>query len=433
MVYAYTINQIVNTVLTLLFAIFNIFAWVTAQQTYDNLFIPEMKPYNLFPSLLNGNQKNLFSASASLSNYILINIIDPILIILLLIIGFIYLGKVFLPSWNEKFRELIPRFVIATVVANFTVYISGIILEFGLATYIVLYGYGDKNWQHFGKLYPLFVTPWGNNSLLEFILKVVVIFTIVTLSMVIAIRTSLIAVLIVLLPIGSIMWIFPQTRQYAKKIWVIFIEMVFLPFFVLIPLILATSINDTDTYGFLLTTGMLLIAAGMPYFISNYGGSIAHMGMDKVSSFINYGLSTGMSLSSMPITTGGYFISGATSGLSGSKLLASSSSAGNMGSGKGIMHYPANKIHSFSEKAGHSVGSTINKAGNIISGEITGLKYSKKLMEAERSRSNISNNLRNVGSHMINNLHKKDTTSIKKNLNELNRANDRSEVLKRLK
>jgi len=410
-----TISNIVNEVLSAIFAAFNGLAWLAAQQTYNNLLVPEMSSSFLYPTIIKGNQTGFFMYAYYFSSYILFSIVDPLLVIVLLGIGFLYLSKVFFSQNSERFKDLIPKFILAVILSNFTNYISSIILEFGYSLYSTIYTFDGSKWTNFQNIFPIYSTPWTNNALLEFILKVIVLFTILAIAIIIGIRTGLLGVLIVLLPIASVLLIFPQTKSLGKKIWIVFIDMAVLPFFVLIPLILAVNVNNINTTGFILATGLLFISAGMPYFISEYGNSVFHMGFDKASNFINQGFNASMNSLSLPVAAATSFGGGAINGLRGSSaptstLLSTKQLVGNINSSVGYM-------------AGSLTNKAVNKGGVYVVGKISSIKYNRYVKNLDKS-SSIDHYRNNVGKDLNEHLNNFDVGNVKKDLSKLNKAND---------
>jgi hypothetical protein len=255
----------------ILFALFSVVTAIVAAvigPTYDNLLVPELSPAALYPPLVPpANSVNYLTGATQFSTYALVNIVDPAIALVAIGVAVLYLFRSFVARWSYEVDALLPRLVLAVVAANFTVPIASGILDLGGGLYPVLSGWDGGAWQHWVNLagWGEFSYSWDNGAL-SFVLSLVEFTLVLGLVLAVALRDALLAVLIVLLPIFTLLWPFRPLAPLARRAWLLFVELVFLPCVMIVPLELAVgSSNPVELVAYLgcaLSSPLLLSLAG---------------------------------------------------------------------------------------------------------------------------------------------------------------------------
>lgn len=321
------VGEIVQAIL------FGLFAGLTAAlaaiigPTYDNLVVPELQVGQLFPPLgpVGPGDPTYLSQAAKFSSFTLATLVDPLIAVVAIGIGCVYLAKAVWPRSPAWADGLIARFVVAVVLANFTVPIAGGILGFAGAIYPGVAGYDGGAWQHWENLAGNgeFSYSWGNGAL-TFVLAFVQFSLVLLLALAIALRDALLSVLLVLLPLFTIVWPIRPFSTLAKRGWLLFIELAFLPCVLIVPLELAVGSPNVG-----LLVAFLSIALASPFLLSMSGTSLSSFGFPNVGSTLSNGVERGLaSASKGPVSGVQAFSSsgGGGSGGAGAALQGSSRS-----------------------------------------------------------------------------------------------------------
>ncbi|MCI4336239.1 MAG: hypothetical protein L3K17_03455, partial [Thermoplasmata archaeon] len=82
--------------------------------TYDNLLVPELSGGALYPAMpLGGGGTGFLATAATFSDYLLANLVDPLIVLVALAIGLLYLGRSFLGRWAVQFEAALPKMVLS--------------------------------------------------------------------------------------------------------------------------------------------------------------------------------------------------------------------------------------------------------------------------------------------------------------------------------
>ncbi len=157
---------------------------------------------------------------------------------------------------------------------------------------------------------------WQNGAL-AFLLAFVMFSLILLLVLLVAVRNALLGVLLVLLPIFTIMWPIPTLAPLARKGWLWFAELAFLPCVIVIPLELAVGCPSST-----LLVGYLVAALGSPALLGVAGGSLTTAGIPSAGGALVGGVQRG--LSSLSIGAGTFIrpIANVVAGSGSAGLLA---------------------------------------------------------------------------------------------------------------
>lgn len=279
----------------ILFAFFAGFTAVLAAiigPTYDNLFVPEMAASVLYPTSFSGT--SFLAGAASFSTYLLGALVDPAIALVGVGVGLAYLGRSFLGPWAAKAEPLVTRLVLAILLANFTLPLAGGILDLAGAAYPVIAGWDGGQWQQWSNL-----AGWGelsfswDNGALAFILTFGMFTIVILLATAIAVRNAMMAVLLVLLPVFTLLWPIPTLAPLARRGWLLFAELAFLPCVMVVPLELAVGSSSAP-----MLLAFLTVALGSPAMISLAGAQLTSMGFPSAGSVVASSTQRGLSVAS---------------------------------------------------------------------------------------------------------------------------------------
>lgn len=286
--------ELANFVQTLLFLLFAAVTAIVAAiigPTYDNILVPELQVGALFPPLLHpGGNPSYLAVAARFSEYILVDVVDPAIALVALGVALLYLLRSVVSRWSDSLDLLLPRLIVGVIGSNFTVPIAGAILGVAGSLYPVVSGWDGGAWQHWVNL-----AGWGeisfswDNGALAFILSLVEFAAVLALVIAIGIRDALLAVLIVVLPIFTLLWPFRPLSPLARRGWLLFGELAFLPCILVIPLELAVGSPNP-----VMLVSYLAVAAASPFLLSLAGTHLVSFGFAGASGIVSSGSQRGL-------------------------------------------------------------------------------------------------------------------------------------------
>ena len=286
-----SLGDLIRAILFLFFANLTALVAAVTGPTYDHLLVPELGTGALYPSLAASasDPTNFLAAAARFSTFTIANVVDPAITLVALGVAVSYLAKPLVARWAATLDGLLPRLVLAVVAANFTVPIAGAILGLGGALYPVFAGWDGGAWQQWVHL-----AGWGeytfswDNGVVAFVLAIVQFAVVFALVLAVGVRDAVLAVLLVLLPLVSLLWPIRPLAPLARRAWLLFGELVFLPCVLVVPLELAVgSPNPVMLVAFLGT------AVASPYFLSLAGTQLVAFGFPGSGSTIHPGVQRG--------------------------------------------------------------------------------------------------------------------------------------------
>ena len=314
------LGDLVRTILFLLFGDLTAILTAIIGPTYDNLLVPELQTGTLFPSLLgSGGSATYLATAARLSGFILSNVVDPAVALVALGVAVLYLTRSVVARWADSLDALLPRLVLGVVGANFTVPIAGAILGVAGNLYPIVSGWDGGAWQHWVNL-----AGWGqvsfswDNGALAFVLSLVEFGAVFALLLAIGIRDAVLAVLLVLLPIFTLLWPLRPLSPLARRGWLLFGELDFLPCVLVVPLELAVGSPNP-----VMLVSYLAVAVASPYFLSLAGTHVVSFGFAGASGVVSSNAQRGLSVApSAATSTLGPIATGARSSGSAGRSLA---------------------------------------------------------------------------------------------------------------
>jgi hypothetical protein len=295
------LGDLVRTILFLLFAGLTAIITAIIGPTYDNLLVPELQPGALFPPILGSGSgtANYLSTAARFSGFILSNVVDPAIALVALGVAVLYLSRSIITRWADALDALLPRLVLGVVGANFTVPIAGAILGVAGGLYPVVSGWDGGAWQHWVNL-----AGWGqlsfswDNGALAFVLSFVEFAAVFALLLAVGIRDAALAVLLVLLPIFTLVWPLRPLSPLARRGWLLFGELAFLPCVLVVPLELAVASPNP-----VMLVSYLAVAVASPYFLSLAGTSLVSFGFGGASGMVQSNVQRGLQVAPSAATT----------------------------------------------------------------------------------------------------------------------------------
>ncbi|MGA8542740.1 MAG: hypothetical protein WB947_04280 [Thermoplasmata archaeon] len=293
-------DVIIQAILFALFAVLTAVLSAIIGPTYDQLLVPELSPAALYPPLTihAASSSNYLAAATQFSAFTLVNVVDPAIALVAVGVGVLYLFRAFVERWAHNLDGLLPRLVIAVVAANFTLPIAGAILSLGGGLYPVLAGWDGGAWQQWVNLagFGQVTFSWDNGAL-ALVLSIVEFALVLGLVLAVGLRDALLAVLIVLLPIFTLLWPFRPLAPLARRAWFLFVELVFLPCVLIVPLELA--VNSPSS---ILLVAYLACAIASPLLLSLAGTQLSAFGLPTGAPAITSGSQRGLALTSSAVS-----------------------------------------------------------------------------------------------------------------------------------
>jgi hypothetical protein len=283
----------IQAILFALFAALTAIVTAVTGPTYDNLFVPMMQTGALYPSVTGGaaSSGSFLSGSVQFSGYVVASIVDPAIALVALGVAVLFLARSVVARWATQLDGLLPRLVVAVIVANFTLPIVGGVLDLGAGVYPVLATWNGGAWTQWVNLAGLgqLSFSWDNGAV-AFVLSIVEFILVFGLVLAIGVRDALLAVLVVLLPIFTLFWPLRPIAALARRAWLLFFEVAFLPCVIVVPLQLAVGASSS-----VLLVGYLGVALAAPYLLSLAGTHLVAFGIPGSGGAINVGAQRGLS------------------------------------------------------------------------------------------------------------------------------------------
>jgi hypothetical protein len=300
----------------LLFAFFSVFTAIVAAvtgPTYDNLLVPMLQPSALFPPVHPGLESggDYLSTATQFSAYLVVNAVDPAVGLVAVGVAVLYLVRSFVGRARDSLSGLLPRLVVAVLVANFTVPIATGVLDLAGTLYPVVSGWNGGAWQHWANL-----AGWGeisfswDNGAVAFVLSLVQFFAVLALVVAVGVRDALLSVLLVVLPLFTLLWPLRPFSVIPRRAWLLFLELAFLPCVLVVPLQLAVGTTSP-----VLLVAYLGLALASPYLLSVAGSHLSAFGFPGVSALVSGGVQRGLGTSSAGVAS---YASGPASAVGGS-------------------------------------------------------------------------------------------------------------------
>ncbi len=285
-------DTIVQAVLFAFFSVFTAILNAITGPTYSQLFVPMMQPGNAYPAFTaGGGAANYLSAALQFSAFTVANLVDPLVAVVALGVALLYFARATAARLADRFDHLLARLVLSVLVANFSLPIAGAVLGLAGALYPVLAGWDGGAWTQWVNLsgFGQISFSWDNGAL-AFVLSFVEFLLVFGLLLAMGVRDALLAVLLVLLPIFSLLGPLRPLSGIARRAWLLFFELAFLPCVLVVPLELAVGTTSP-----VLLVGYLGAALAAPYLLSVAGTHLSAFGFPSAGGAIAGGTQLGFS------------------------------------------------------------------------------------------------------------------------------------------
>jgi hypothetical protein len=136
----------------------------------------------------------------------------------------------------------------------------------------------------------MLVFSW-DNGVLAFVLSLVLFTLVLLLALAVALRDALLSVLIVLLPLFTIVYPIPSLAPLTRRAWLLFGELAFLPWVLIVPLELAVGAGSAP-----LLVGYLAGAVASPALLALGGAQLSSLGFPSAGSTVAGATQRGLSV-----------------------------------------------------------------------------------------------------------------------------------------
>lgn len=347
------VAPVVQAVLFAIFAILTTTLALVIQPTYEGLVVPALAPAALYPSFGSAAGAGFLSGAVRFSDYVIVQVVDPLIAVVALGVAGLYLARAVAPRIRAQLIGLLPRLLVAVVLANVTVPVASVILSIAGATYPVVAGFDGGAWESWPNLAGFLETGflWQNGAL-AFIVNFALLTVVLLLAFTIALRDALLGVLLVVLPLFTLLWPLGSLGGLARRGWLLFGEMAFLPCVMVIPLELAVGSSSV-----LLLLAYLTLALSSPWLVSVAGHSVTGAGFPSGGGVVGGAVQRGLAV--LSLAGAGLFrpasLAGSTAGRSGASATAGTAAGAGRGAVRtlGQVPFPASLPVATAELIGH--------------------------------------------------------------------------------
>lgn len=218
-----------------------------------------------------------------------------------------------LPVWREWFAKI----TVAVVLAVLSYWIAGAVLLMGYLpfyavwtgfhfSFVYVQSHQSWMWSSGVVLLPQGISQFvgsGPQGVVQLIFLSVEVMVIFLLWFMVVLRNAIVLFLVAVLPIASMLLATNWTASIGKKLWRLFVELAFLPFFIALPLWIFSTLMwaygawPQGTLGaYMADMGFLIFALGMPYLFLEGIGMLQGMGFPSAGQAVSLGTQTGMML-----------------------------------------------------------------------------------------------------------------------------------------
>ncbi len=226
---------------------------------YDNYVSRYLlSPQYAFPSIVNGS---IGEGVKSLYYFLMFNIYDPVLTIIMVVVGLIILLNSSI-QLNMDFRNFWIKLLLLLILSNISFFLFQDFLYIGSLLYSQLWDYGFPSHNFSSGSNVLAGLQIGGNagSIVSLLILFVFLFLMIYLMLFLSLRAAIIYTFPVLVPIFTLLMLIPRTKEIGERIWFTFIDSLAAPILMAIPLILSTYVRNDSA----LVLGFLALADAMP-------------------------------------------------------------------------------------------------------------------------------------------------------------------------
>ena len=217
-----------------------------------------LAPAFAFPNIISGTTGE---GVKSLYYFVMFNLYDPALTILLIVLGIMILLNSSL-QLGFNFRNIWIKVLLLLIMSNISFFLFQDFLYIGSAIYAQLWNYGipTHNFSSGGNVLAGLEIGGSSGSIVSLLITVIFVFLMLYLLLFLSMRVAIIYTFPILAPIFTLLLIIPQTKELAERIWFIFLDSLIAPILIAIPLILSTYVSNDSV----LVLGFLALADALP-------------------------------------------------------------------------------------------------------------------------------------------------------------------------
>lgn len=244
-----------------------------------------LAPGFAFPNIVNGS---IGEGVKSLYYFVMFNIYDPVLAIILVVLGVLIIlnGSLHL---GYDFTNIWIKLLLLLILSNISFFLFQDFLYTGSILYGQIWSYGAPyhTFSSGGNVLSGLEIGGKSGSIISLLVLAVFVFLMLYLLLFLSLRLAIIYTFPILAPVFTLLLIIPQTREVGKRIWVLFIDSVLAPIIMAMPLILSTYVKSNSV----LVLGFLGLADAAPIMLALSQSSRSS------TSFLGRSVSRGVSFS----------------------------------------------------------------------------------------------------------------------------------------
>ncbi|MCL5789221.1 MAG: hypothetical protein M1290_01995 [Candidatus Thermoplasmatota archaeon] len=217
-----------------------------------------LSPTFAYPNIVNGS---IGAGVKSLYYFVMFNIYDPTLSIILVALGIMVLLNSSI-QLGLNFKNLWLKILLLLILSNIAFFLFQDFLYIGSILYSQLWAYGAPihNFSSGSNVLAGLQVGDAGGSIVSLLILIIFIFLMLYLLLFLSLRAAIIYTFPILAPLFTILMLIPQTKEVGKRVWYIFIDSLFAPMLMSIPLILSTYVRDNSV----LVLGFLALADAVP-------------------------------------------------------------------------------------------------------------------------------------------------------------------------
>ncbi|MCL6003506.1 MAG: hypothetical protein M1556_07705 [Candidatus Thermoplasmatota archaeon] len=217
-----------------------------------------LSPQYAFPSIVNGS---IGEGVKSLYYFIMFNIYDPVLTIILIALGVLILLNSSI-QLGFDFRNIWIKLLLLLVLSNISFFLFQDFLYIGSLLYSQLWNYGipTHNFSSGSNVLAGLQVGGSAGSIVSLLILVIFIFLMLYLLLFLSMRAAIVYTFPILAPIFTLLLLIPRTKEVGERIWFLFIDSLVAPMLMAVPLILSTYVKNDSV----LVLGFLALADAAP-------------------------------------------------------------------------------------------------------------------------------------------------------------------------
>ena len=217
-----------------------------------------LSPGYAFPNIVNGS---IGVGVKSLYYFVMFNIYDPVLTIVLMILGILILLNSSI-QLGYDFRNIWIKILLLLVLSNISFFLLQDFLYIGSLLYTQFWNFGFPlhNFSSGSNVLAGLQIGGASGSIVSLLILIVFIFLMLYLLLFLSLRAAIIYTLPILAPVFTLLLMIPQTKEMGERLWYLFMDSLVAPLLMAVPLILSTYVRNNSV----LVLGFLALADAIP-------------------------------------------------------------------------------------------------------------------------------------------------------------------------